>query len=454
MKRLRPLLLLLPLLAACAPGGGSDTAFQVRLHPDGPLYAGDIISFEIIPPADFQNEGQEASVSLGGQELGRAAFDLYGIGQRLQATLWWAWDTHDMAPGDHSLTFTILPEGYTWEETVRLLPSGRMPQVEAMAEWVTTETDCCSIHYISGTEAERDLGTLTQMVERLVQEAEDDLDSSFQGRPSITFLPRVLGQGGFASDGIYISYLDGNYAASSIELTLQHEIIHILDAQLGGGDRPPLFLEGLAVHLCGGHYQPESILTLAAALPGLDLYIPLSDLAQDFYFHQHEAGYLEAAALVGFMIQRFGWDEFDSFYRDIHSGGDGGMTGAIDSALRSHFNLGLQELEQGFLEHLNSQDHSAEVSRELSMTVAYYDSMRRYQELLDPSAYFLSAWMPLTDAMQERGIEADYLRHPSGIWNQAVVTLLLNALDDLMEGNYMRVERDVKFIETVLDFMQ
>ncbi len=132
-------------------------------------------------------------------------------------------------------------------------------------------------------------------------------------------LPRLLGHGGFASREIAVSYLDRNYMAGDEATILHHEIIHILDSRLGGDLRPSALVEGLAVYLSGGHFKPEPILPRAAALLpaepgcvawsagstplppsapaegcGIDGYIPLRRLIDNFYFEQHEIGYLEA----------------------------------------------------------------------------------------------------------------------------------------------------------------
>ena len=82
----------------------------------------------------------------------------------------------------------------------------------------------------------------------------------------VTLMPRVLGQGGFASSEMYISFLDRNYAGNMLEMVLHHEMVHILDNRLGGEMRPTILIEGLAVYLSGGHYKLEDLIPRAAAL--------------------------------------------------------------------------------------------------------------------------------------------------------------------------------------------
>jgi len=102
----------------------------------------------------------------------------------------------------------------------------------------------------------------------------------------------VLGHGGFATRRSRSPYLDRNYAGSNFGLVLHHEMIHILDGRLGGEYRPSLFVEGLAVYQSGGHFKPEPLMPRAAALlpseTGLGRYIPLAELADNFYLSQHE----------------------------------------------------------------------------------------------------------------------------------------------------------------------
>jgi hypothetical protein len=136
--------------------------------------------------------------------------------------------------------------------------------------------------------------------------------------PITVTLPRAAGQR-FASDEIHISYLDRNYAGGRPEMVLHHEMIHILDSRLGGDMRPSILVEGLAVYLTGGHFKPEPLMPRSAALletwgsplqPGLDWFIPLETLAENFYQSQHEIGYLEAGALVEFMRLAGGLNQF------------------------------------------------------------------------------------------------------------------------------------------------
>ena len=196
-----------------------------------------------------------------------------------------------------------------------------MPPAQAAAHWTETQTQCCTVFYITDTASERDLPSLTTMIDEQAQDVIDKMGADFTQPITITVFPRLLGHGGFTTSEISVSYLDRNYASNSWELVVHHEMIHAIDGQIGGDFRPSIFVEGLAVYMTGGHYKPEPLMPRAAALlPGyLNLYIPLKTLADDFYASQHEIGYLEGSSLIEYMVETYGLDGFLSFYRDIHS---------------------------------------------------------------------------------------------------------------------------------------
>jgi hypothetical protein len=289
------------------------------------------------------------------------------------------------------------------------------------------------------------------------------MEIDFDEPIEVTLMPRVLGHGGFASGEIYISYLDRNYAGSNLDLVLNHEMVHILDARLGGELRPTLFVEGIAVYLTGGHFKTEPLLPRAAALLapaqhesglGLDWYLPLGPLADDFYMSQHEIGYLQAGALVQYMVETWGWEAFTNFYRDIHPHPDGKQSLAIDVALQAHLAINLAQLEERFLATLMEQEVTQALYDDVRLTVAFYDTVRRYQQAMDTSAYFLTAWLPNGGQMRELGIVADLVRHPSSVDNMALETLLVSADDQLEAGHYDQTEMSLDAVNLVLDNLE
>ncbi len=329
MRHSTLVLILLLLLVACSPVQ-SQLEYEVITHPDGPLYVGDQVSFEVIGKGE-QIDGETVDVTLDGQSLGSTPFAPFGIGQRQEATLWWTWDTSSLEPDRYTLNFE-LGSGYSWNESFLLHPAKRTPLADS--QWAEVLIDCCAIHYITGTAAERDLSELTAIADQQSESVAAQMGTSMQERIDVTFMPRVIGHGGFAWDGLYISYLDGNYSGNEVDIILHHEFVHFYDGWVGGDYLPSIFQEGLATYLSGGHFKIEPIMSRAAALLELDRYIPLETLANDFYKQQHETGYLEAAALVGYLYETYGPGSFNEFYRTIPFPDGSTPAEVIDTALQ------------------------------------------------------------------------------------------------------------------------
>ena len=434
-----------------APPAGS--AFTVKYHPDGSLYVGDLVSLEVIAPPGLSLPDASLTVEVAGQSLGPFSFGQWGIAGRYQATPLWAWDTQSLPAGNYTLTFTIQPQALSWSESVTLLPASDLPPGQGSAQWAVLETTCCTIHYVTNTAAERDLAALAVVIDQQAVTSVEQMHTDFSEKIVITLLPRLLGHGGFASSEISVSYLDRNYAANAWDMVIHHEMIHILDARLGGDLRPTFFVEGLAVYMAGGHFKPEPLMPRAAALLLDDLrwYLPLAPLADDFYSAQHEISYLEAAALIEYMVERWGWEEFSAFYRDIHPAANNLQSEAIDAALQAHFGLTFAQLEQDYIAALRLEPEAAAWREDIRLTVLFFDTLRRYQEMLDPSAYFRTAWLLNTPDMRSRGIVADYLRHPSAPANLALETMLNAAGADVMEGSFLSAEQTLAAVNAVLD---
>ncbi len=446
-------LLITIFLASCAAPAAPAEKFSVITHPDGPLYVGDQVSFEAVTPAGFKSEGHEVQVSLDEGELGRAGFSPYGVAGRTEAVLWWAWDTRDLQPGPETLTFAILPDGPTWQETVTLHPQSGIPPPEPGARWASVTSDCCILNYITDTAAGRDIASLAQVADEQAADLSVRMDESLSEKIPVVFVPRVLGNGGFTGSAIYVSYLDNDYLGSATAQVLHHEFVHWFDTLAGGDLRPTIFQEGLAVYLSGGHFKPEPLIPRAAALLELDWYIPLGKLADDFYPQQHEIGYLEAAALVSYMVESYGWGAFDAFYRDIRPTPDGRDSQVIDAALQAHFGITFAELEAKYREFLKGQTVTEAVRDDLRLSVLFYDTVRRYQQALDPSAYFMTAWLPDYKVMGQRGIVADFLRHPEGMENRLIEAMLVKADHTLRAGEYNQTEVILKGVNVSLDML-
>jgi len=249
-----------------------------------------------------------------------------------------------------------------------------------------------------------------------------------------------------------------------------------------------MFVEGLAVYLNGGHFKPEPLMERAAALLppqkgcqnlsvtrsieiirknspicGLNWFIPIEDLVDNFYFLQHEISYLQTGALVEFLISTWGWETFDAFYRDTHSKGEdsnGNLTvelshsQAINNATLEYYGMTLEELEEQFLDALSQVQVTAENLHDVRLMVGFFDTVRRYQQALDPSAYFLTAWLTDGAQMREREIVADYLRRPISPENLATETMLVNADMALRSGNYAETDYILNAVNSVLEAIE
>ncbi len=434
-----------------------ETDYRVRVHPDGELYVGDLVSFEVIAPEHANVADKQVEIQInppGGAKLGPVDFRPFGLSNRLQATFWWLWDTSELEPGPVNVTFRILPDGESWTRTFDLLPEEALPANEAGAKWATAESECCVLHYITGTAVARDLDTLLETADELAADASQKMRLELDKRLHVVLVPRVFGQGGFASSEVYVSYLDRNYAGDILPAVLHHELIHVLDYRTEADYRPIMLVEGLAVYQTGGHFKLEALMARAAALLELDRYIPIVSLSNDFYNEQHEIGYMEAGALVQFMIETWGWEAYMDFYHDIQPHSSGTNAGAIDYALRAHFEISFSELEERFLLALRAQDPTPEMLADVQQSVMYFDTLRRYQQNLDSSAYFQTAWWPDVDEVADRGIVADFLRKPQRPENIALETMLITADAYLRAGNYAQSEAVLLAANAVLDLLE
>ncbi len=448
----------LPADLSLAPG-------DVFVYPDPEHYSGDILSFDVTPrnigsiaPSALLVrlyhlvEGHREAIAEGA--VGFPAFD----GQP-RARLIWAWDTHGLV-GEQTLVAWLDPDDHIQQGdpdpannlltfTLYLSPALELPPPERESAWRTQTTTCCLIHYLSGTAAARDLPTITVAVEETAAEMESRLGVSATAPLEIYFLGRVIGQGGYAYEEVAISYLDRHYAGFDLRLVLRHEMVHILDALLFQVYPPALLREGLATYLSGGHYKEEPIPQRASALLRTGRYIPLKTLAEDFYAQQHEAGYLEGAALIAYGVDRYGWDRFLRFYASFEK--DLPPLQALEQALEKNFGLGLEETEASFRLWLEEHPPTPEQVRDLEDTFRLFEAMRRYQERYDPGAHWWSGWMPDPVEGERRGIVADFLRHPRAPKNLALEAMLIAAQENLVAGHFEQTEVLLDGVDRVLD---
>ncbi len=444
-------------------------ATDLRLHPDGAaFYSGDLISFQV-----YAHHGHEWTPSdppdvdleiwLGapgkGELIAGDVVRFYGDPDG-EARLEWAWDTTGLVgpqtlsvvldPDDEIQIGDENPDNNVITSTVNLLSRASLPAAWAEARWLQQSSACCVFHYISGSAAERDIQALMALADEAIRYTGEQLGEELDDvKLDVYLINRVLGHGGFAGDTLILSYLDRFYGGGAWEQVLRHEGVHVLDRRFVQV-RPTLLGEGLAVYVAGGHFRAEPLAERAAALLAMDRYIPLAELADDFYPSQHEVGYLEAGAFVGFLVDRFGWRAFKVFYSDMGEN-ESGQAAMMDAALQEHFGLTLSQAEADWLATLRALPTPTAQVTDLRVTIDFYETLRRYQRAWDPSAYFLEAWLPAPGEAERRDITADFIRHPVGQVNVTLETMFIAADRAIDEAAYGQAEALLAAINAALD---
>jgi hypothetical protein len=153
------------------------------------------------------------------------------------------------------------------------------------------------------------------------------------------------------------------------------------------------------------------------------------------------------------LVETYGWSSFNQFYRSIHAPSNQSVSAVIDTALQEHFGKSFAETENAYLSYLHSQSVTAAIRTDLQLTVDFFDTVRRYQEKLDPSAYFLTAWLPDGSVMRQRGIVADFLRGPEGWENRLFEQLLILSQRELFTGEYKNTERTLQWTNWLMDII-
>ncbi|MBX3055140.1 MAG: hypothetical protein KF770_01590 [Anaerolineae bacterium] len=435
---------------------------DVRLYPVPDIYAGEKVTFQILAHVPDNVNPTDVTVHLlvNYQDVVSGtlnASNLQGSGVGLFE---WAWDTSG-AVGDHLVH--IILDRYdaiqigdenrdnnqaVLEVTVQ--DPAAQSQPERNAAWTTAEIACCVLHVVRGTAAERDLNQLKVAVETAVQQAATRLGEQPARKLDVYLIDRVIGQGGYAGYSVVVSYLDRSYANNGFHQIMTHEAVHILDRQFAP-ERINSLAEGVAVWASDGHYKPENIDRRAAALVTIGQYVPLAQLFDNFYPVQHEIGYLESAGFVKFLIDNYGWRRFRDFYSSVRAGDAATLSGAVDLKLQQHFNLTLAEAESQWLAFLAQQPPDPATVTDLETTVRFYNVMRHYQQLYDPTAYFLTAWLPHPETLVREGNPADLTRRPRAEVNVTLEVMLQAADTAVRTGNYQQANILLDSIERVLN---
>jgi hypothetical protein len=438
-------------------------ADSVYIYPVPQLYAGDLATFQVIAnvPNHIAPNAVDVHIYVGDSRLVDATLNWRNLGGDVVGLYTWIWDTTAQA-GDHTVTILLDPDDkiqigdenpdnnqVTFSLTVA--PVTLLSSLEREQQWLTVNNICCNVHVVTHTAAHRDIEYLAELVDDAFSQASIRLEEAPQRRFDVFFIDRVIGQGGYAGGSMVISYLDRDYAGTSLYEVLLHEAVHLIDRQFAP-KRINFLAEGVAVWAAGGHYKPEDIDGRTAALLQADLYIPIDhEFINDFYNIQHEIGYLQAASFVNYLINNYGWTAVRAFYTDVTPESAPTLGEAVDSNLQRHFGKTLAQTEKEWLDHLRRQRPDRSTLADLQTTIRFYEVMRYYQRVHDPTAYFLTAWLPPAEEAQQRGLTADLTRKPRAEINIILETILHSARASLLDGEYNRANVLLDSVVRVLD---
>ncbi len=437
-------------------------AADVVLHPVPLIYAGDKVTFQLLPhvPEALNVYDINATVLVNGVQVAGGPLDRRNWNGQAEGVYEWAWDTTGLS-GDYQIEVALDPNDVLQagdenaaNNTIVLtatvnVPTGQAAR-DAAATWETAETACCVVHVVSNTAAWRDLNSLLATLEAAVQHAANRLTVQPSQKLHVYFIDRVVGQGGFAGTDMVVSYADRQYVGGGLYELLVHEATHILDQQFAP-QRISFLAEGLAVWSSGGHYKAEDLTRRSAALLELGQYVPLAQLINDFYPVQHEIGYLESAGFVTYLIDRGGWGAFKNFYSDVAASDGPSLADAVDANLQSYYGVTLAQMEQEWLAKLQATATGPAVTDDLRTTIRYYNIARRYQEVYDPTAHYLSAWLPHPTQVREFGNPADLTRRPEEEINITLELMLITADEALRAADYSRANVILDSVENILD---
>jgi hypothetical protein len=427
---------------------------DVRVFPN-PVYAGDELSFDVRPTLPFSLDGHALTITLAvapGAVI-TAPVAPTGLDGVPGARFYW------VAPASRApLTLTLLlppdvpdpdPTDNTYTVDVQLRPLAALFPPEPEARWLVTETEGVRLHYLAHTAAARDRAWLVAQAADAYAEVAARLGPASEP-VDFYLLDRVIGQGGYASWAwVAVTYTDRDYAPVSLASVLRHELVHRLDDAVGCDAAPALLREGLAVYVAGGHYRPEPLARKAAALLASGQDVALAQLAEDFYTHQHEVGYLQAGALIAYVVERWGWEQVAPLCRAA-SRAEGRASERLAQGIAA-LGLDLPAFEDAWRAWLRAQPVAPADVAALEAEVRLMDVMRAYQQAYNPSAHFLEGILFSPEEAERRGIVADFVRRPRDA--QAVTLELLLALGQsaVAEGDRARVEAVVAEVTAALE---
>lgn len=463
------LFLLLTVLAWWGGVASADGPTDLYAPPDAvqvlpqPPAAGDVLSLKVTArngsTRPLFNVQARVFLRRDGQDTRLADVNLGMLGARGSASsvAEWAWNTAGLS-GPQTLIVQVDPDdriqlgdenaaNNVAQVTVNLAPP---PVEEQGVHWQTVETRCCNLHFLSDTAGARDIDALRAEADDAADFVAERLGVQLTRRLDVYLVPRTIGHGGFASGYLVISAHDRHYPAGHLREVLRHEITHAVQDTWAPGGSITMMAEGLAVWVTGGHFKPEPVRARAASLLRLNHYTPFAQLVDDFYQKQHELGYLEAAGFVAYIHDTYGMDSLRQVFSNLRRQRNERDLTVLDRALTQALGKGIDALEPEYRAWLEATPRDPAQERDLALTADFFDTVRRYQQALDPTAYFQTPWLPNIVEAERRGLVTDYMRHPEGDVNLALETLFLSAADAQYMGDYDRMEQRLRAVKDTL----
>ncbi len=431
---------------------------QVTLsYYPNPAISGDVLTFDArIELAPGVSRPATASLALPSEKI-QVEVGQWALGSSLGARWIWAWDTAAYS-GTVPVTMTLTwPPDAGVADTLEVVvpvtladPETRSAY-ERQARWMLREAPGLRLHFISGSAAARDQDMLLEVAQNAYQAISTALGVADNPPVDIYLLDRVYGQGGYATaDWIAITYADRNYAPAQLDLVLQHELTHRLDAALGCQEALTLVREGLAVYLSGGHYRREPGTFLLSSLRAAGLYIPLETLVQDFYTHQHEIGYLEAASLVAFVDAVHGRDGLRTFCAATLSGEDRDERARLLAGAQALGYSAVADLERAWWAWADREPPQERLAQALHVETALLDTLRAYQQAYDPVAYYLTGVLYDVQLAESRQLTTDFVRAPQSAEAVTLELLLKQGLQAFQVGQLERAAALTGEVQQVL----
>ena len=417
----------------------------VRAYPGPAHYEGDVLTFEIQNPDGIPGAEQKATLQVDQDP----PFEVTGKWSDFsELILPLALDTHSLT-GIHTLHISTADQVVNQSYLFEVLPASQRPAIENTAVWMEYKIHCCTMHYLSGTAAARDIDFIAAHFQNAAEYISTLSGEDVNAKLDIYLIDRMLGNGGFGGNGqLLVSYTDRYYGpvvgAVGLDTLARHEISHTVDIfhLANSGDGIDFNYEGLAVFIAGGHYKPELLAERGAALLDLGYYVPVGQSIS-----QHELSYLYPAVMLTYISEKYSADTVGKFLSADNDVSDG-QPGPLDFAIQHTFGISEEEFNANFRSWLEAQKPGSQLD-DLRLTIELQDLRRQYQDTYVPSPVFifnmledktltLPAFTPITT------------REASSPANVTFELFMVNAQKAIVDGNYPTAENLINILKNIL----